>query len=806
MGKNILSILKKNEDQFLSLLKIGATAAKRKLSDPLCINQEIKYAIDEAYSLKIGPFNLSGTLQGINTVQLFNSASEDIDKEGVLAVASSPASIVPFSETEPIIKYSFSFVANTSSSGGSELLRFGVDARSELRSVVYLKHQKDENVIRAMVADISDMKFPFDKKDVLELQIGEAVRFTARAHLAATFNFEFTDLFTSGLSQLSQILNTDLISLDVGVGFSAGINAVIRDFFDITIGKTGSNKFEISFAKSIARQIEGNLGAQVSVGFRDPKKVSKAIDSQWNTLIQTISDKLLKDDQELKTITQKVARLAEDGKLLDSLQLTPIEREIIDLLSKKLNIEESASQLQVLAQKLSTLRADVGQAIETGIEAKLRAGIAYEYSRYQSSEEVLRASVSPSIIEKFHKDLIRFRTETLLVASAFHSKKDLDIRQYWREDNLLKSRRWGISLGIGKFKVGGTNFQEIERKITFRTDQHKKVAYQGKGGYEGQGFLGTKNRWWGLLDAGMTRFSREIEPRVSEFDFGIQLIYEHNERRFRKPEKSKLFGLVDRAACWDIIPEHRIDQVSNDLWTTLYEDLDKKKRNRQINFRYSLNISPKAFQKLRLRIQSVFEKFPRQQLKQFSSAMAKVVPYLDDIEGRSNITIRKKIYTPVWEAFLGGNENEFFPSLFSSTKVTELVGKTQSILMAQGRQDEADFEGRYTLHKGPAGTIGDIIEKNSILGSHWQSFSDGLLTLTQSISNNTGNDYDSLIQDIFKDIKRIWSTSYGVLACGTFLLGLTGNDPSIMKHIDRQLEIDFLDDKNEVRTIFFRRQ
>jgi hypothetical protein len=133
----------------------------------------------------------------------------------------------------------------------------------------------------------------------------------------------------------------------------------------------------------------------------------------------------------------------------------------------------------------------------------------------------------------------------------------------------------------------------------------------------------------------------------------------------------------------------------------------------------------------------------------------------------------------------------------------EMVGKTRDLLLAQQHKDEANFEGSYQLHRGPTGTIGDIIEKNSIIGSHLQSFSDGLHTLTQAIATNLGKDYDRIIQGVFKDIKPIWSQSYGVFTCGAYFLGLTGNDPALMQHIDRQLEIEYLDDKDEVRTIFF---
>ncbi|MBK8501010.1 MAG: hypothetical protein IPL46_01750 [Saprospiraceae bacterium] len=566
MGKNLLSILKKNEDQFLNLIKIGANASKLKLSDPLCIDQEIQYQIDEAYSLKLGPFNLSGTLGGTNTMQLFNSVSEDKDDDGVIAVALSPKPIVPFTDSEPVIKYSFSFVANTSTAGSTDLLDFGIDARSELRSVSYLKHQNNENIIRAVITDILEMKFVLDEGDILQLKSGEAVRLSAKASLAASLNFEFKDLFISGLSQLSKVLNTDLISVDIGVGFSAGINTVIQDFFDITIGKTEEDKYEVSFAKSISRKTEGHFGAQVSAGFSDPQKVSKAIDNQWDGFVQMISNKLIKDDKALKTLTQKINQFAVEGKLIDTLNLNPAEKEIIELLSQKLKIEKGQSQLRDLARKLTTLRSDVSKAIETGMQAKLEAGISYEYSRYQSKEEVLRATLSASTIEKFHKDLIRFRTDTLLAASPSISKRDLTIHEYWREDTLQKSRKWGINLGIGKFKIGGADFQEIEQKITYRSDQHKKVAYQGTGDSKGQSFMGAADRWWGLLDAEMIQFSQEIEPRVSEFDFGFQLIYEHDEKRFGKRKKNKLFGLLDRATCWDIIPENRLDMVGNDLW------------------------------------------------------------------------------------------------------------------------------------------------------------------------------------------------------------------------------------------------
>ncbi|MBK8501009.1 MAG: hypothetical protein IPL46_01745 [Saprospiraceae bacterium] len=132
-----------------------------------------------------------------------------------------------------------------------------------------------------------------------------------------------------------------------------------------------------------------------------------------------------------------------------------------------------------------------------------------------------------------------------------------------------------------------------------------------------------------------------------------------------------------------------------------------------------------------------------------------------------------------------------------------MVEKTRELLLAQQHKAVADFEGRYELHKGPMGTIGDIIEKNSILGSHLQSLSDGLHTLTQAIATNLGKDYNRIIQEVFREIKPIWSTSYGVFACGAYFLGLTGNDPAIMQYIDRQLEIEYLDDKNEVRAIFY---
>ena len=165
---------------------------------------------------------------------------------------------------------------------------------------------------------------------------------------------------------------------------------------------------------------------------------------------------------------------------------------------------------------------------------------------------LLQAEITEDILTKTHKDLVLFNSLPLvdLALKPANSTK-IKMEEYLEERTLKTTQEWGLSFGIGKYKIGSTDKKELEsesQKTIENGELLEKIAYKGMRKYKEAGDLGGfGNDYWVGFNVAMDDFMKQ--PGAGNFDYGFSFFLEHREKKwFSKGRKERLMKLVDLLA------------------------------------------------------------------------------------------------------------------------------------------------------------------------------------------------------------------------------------------------------------------
>jgi len=255
---DILEKLRLDDNQFINQQTISDLISPLSKADLLKETQALELG---EFSLDNGEENTTKLAFGGDapaSIQLFNS-TEDDDSDDLLASSDTDA-IIPFDANEPVIKYKIQLKAegNVGTSLGD--LDIGLEGDAMLEAMAYIKHSETDVLGTALVSDIKNFPSVLSLEEVAAISNGSALALETEAKLAVSLSFDFSEVFTAGLSGLAELLESDkLISVDISKGLQVSANYSFKDTYQLVIVKDNSEGYE--FLVSVNKSKSSKLSA-----------------------------------------------------------------------------------------------------------------------------------------------------------------------------------------------------------------------------------------------------------------------------------------------------------------------------------------------------------------------------------------------------------------------------------------------------------------------------------------------------------------------------------------------------------------
>lgn len=780
---DILEKLGLDDNQFINKQTISD------LLSPLSKEELLK----EAQELKLGEFSLDNgngnptqLAFGANasaSIQLFNSSDDD-DSDDLLASAD-PGAIIPFDASKPVIKYKLQLKAEGTLGASVGDLDIGLEANASLEAMAYSRHLPTDSLKSALLSDIKNFPSVLSLDQVSQISDGSALALETDAKLAGSLSFDFSEVFTAGLSGLTKLLDSDkLISVDISKGLKISTDYSLQDTYELVIVKDSENALEylVSVNKSKSSKLTASLAASIGIGFSDPEVFSTALNNQLDQLLSQlveISDDLYEKAQTWLASNQDIA------------ELSPEVSGAIDKLITHFGIQDIPGKYDALKTKLNELKDKIKENVTEEAKNKLKISIGFEYSRIASSSTLLKARMKKDILaanatngKTVFTNLVLFNPTPLIEAARTADTSLIKIENFLKNHMTKQESNWGISIGFGKFKIGGSDQTSREFNVSENIDGDTKVSFNGIRGYKEVGALGGFSDQWSVgFNPSMDDFSQGHDPKPRDFNNSFALRMQHYDKKFRgnNAEKGRIRGLVDTALCWGIIGEDKADSTFESIWTIL----SAGKKKAPVTFTHNLNFTPKAFELASDQWWQLMSQ-ANLSLEFLAKAMARALTYNESFDIRTTPAKREAAYAGIWLGYLNGS----LPSNARELAVqVEHHIRPMSNVMAQKEGNMA------------SGSLASVVKMNPATKSNWTTFNEGITNYLNDYRINEYTDYRSEIKQTFNDIKAIWAQSFDVRIFGTYLNLLGTLDSEVPKHIEGNLTIDYSDDKGKKKTM-----
>ncbi len=784
---DILGKIGLDDNQFINQQNISD------LISPLSMVDLLK----EAQPLELGEFSfdngedtstqLSFGAEASASIQLFNSADDD-DSDDLLASADTNA-IIPFDGTQPIIKYKVQLKAMGSVGTSAGDLEIGLEGGAMLEAMAYIRHSATDALGLALVSDIKNFPSVLSLDEVSAITNGSALALETEAKLAGALSFEFSDVFIAGLSGLTKLLNSNkLISVDVEKGLQIAAEYSVQDTYQLVIVKdnTEGYGFLVSVNKSKSRKLSASLAASIGIGFSEPEVFSTALNNQL--------DKLVSELVEISDEHYDKAELWLEANQ-DLAQLSPEISTAIDQLIAYFEIEDIPEKYQQLKDKLDAFKDKVKEAVTEEAKNKLKLSIGFEYTRIASSTTLIKARMKKEILaqstangKSVFSNLVLFNPTPLVETARNADAQLIKVEDFLKNHMTKEESNWGISIGFGKFKIGGSDEVSKEFNVAENIDGDLKVGFNGVRGYEEVGTLGGFSDQWSVgFNPTMDDFAQGDDPKPKDFDNSFALRMLHLDKKFKgnNSEKGRLLALVDTAVCWGVVNEDKFDATFDSIWSTLTNG----KKKAPVTITLNLNFSPKAFELASDQWWQLMSQ-PDLSLQFLAKAMARALAYNSSFEARTTPAKREAAYASAWFGYLNGTLASDPYAL--AIEVEHHVQPMNNILA----QYERDMR---------SGSLASIVKGNPATKARWRTFNDGILNYLNDYRINEYTDYRSEIRQTFNDIRAIWAQSFDVRTFGTYLNLLGSLDNEVPKHIEGNLTIDYSDSKGQKKSIVIKK-
>ncbi|WP_340201416.1 hypothetical protein [Ascidiimonas sp. W6] len=792
---DILDKIGLKDADFLKKLNLDQITSGEKLSDPTALKEIITYELPPLIILESDSTDLKlrSSANLSHTTQLFNEPG-DKDKDGILGNDKKAA--LKLNTNYPILKHALSFGVTAGASGNVKGVDFGIETGAALKTIAYFKHGKEDKVRDALLSDLKGMSFGYFLPQVKKLKVGEALAVVTNANIGLSLAFETTDVISAGLDGLTDFIkSSESIALDIDLGAKIGVNFSLTGNYELIFTKVSGTRYGLFVKSAVASETKANAKLGASAAFNNPKAVSDFLEKQLDKLLEAVTTL---DIEEITDLEKKLKDASAAN--LSLVDLEENEQKVVTLLIDRLKLKDEVDKVTGLLNKIGEIRGDIKTKIAEAAKTKIEAGFNYEYSRMSSTDILLKAEMDESILTKTHKDLVLFNTTSFVdLATKATNKNKISVKEYLKEKSLKITRNWGISLGIGNYKFGGSDTKEIESKIQETIIDNvkvEKVAFDGIRKYEETGDLGGfGNDYWVAFNASMDEFKKE--PTVSDFDYGFSFFLEHREGKLRRSEKDKFLQIMDMAKLWNIVSEKEGDNRTDELWSIL----NHKTKSEDISFSFKLNFTAEAFDSLKADWTNLIVNQPDKNLRLISQAFGKAMPYDADFKYRKDSQLRGQAYGELWNYYF---RNEGLTGIPNEVGFAHYSQKAEDYFKTR-EFDLSRLEGKYDNpnQAGDNKWFGGIIRINNP-AKNIKSFLNGLEDLLFAIQTKDPK-YEKVVKRAFRDMQSGWAFQFCIKALGIYFLEMA-KIKGITKAVESQLEIKYTDKDGNEKAILLKKK
>jgi hypothetical protein len=672
-------------------------------------------------NVALGPFEkLTLNLRAGLSLQILNGP-EDIDDDGLAAAGPSKTAKLPpqltlASNAPAYVKYRLE--AGLKAAGSGAWNAAGFEFAGEARAVLldYRPHARAETVLESVAADLTaGPRTALRLDDVLDLPPSAAVATRLQGSLNASATISWSDVFATHLGDL---LSANGVVTPIGLKVSAAASITgkisLVDDFLVVFTRMTETQWRVAVRKANEREIGLTASAGVVVVFSNPDEIKGLIGSYTSAVLG--------------------APLAQVKGILEKADLDALsdrERAIAEALLDRFGLADAADFPERLKKRIDEFETTVEGTVAKIAAAKLKAGFTYEYQRVSTEDVLFEAELDSAALRHHHHELAWGNVDPTLESPS----GVVNVTAYLNERTSKRFQSWGFSLGLGKWAVSGKDSKTltaVERKDRSRRLQRN---YLGTRAYAAQ-WIGRDWSWHVDFKADMAEFAAQSKPKLSEFSYGLALVWNQDGKKLGKGDIDEL---VDMARLWRIV-----DDAAADGARKLIEKAGPGKYKAAVQ----LLVEPGQFWTLHPLLAE-----PVQDGRlSIAKALAEAMPYWDKrpLAPRQ----RRSAYAPLWAYY-------FKNPAASRSDLTATAFKHLDGL--PGLEELARLEGKSLTH-----SFAGLVELNRNTKLGYEAFTRGMLSLSKAIAN--GEYDDDRVPKVFGDLEDFWTQSHHVRALGVYLL------------------------------------
>jgi hypothetical protein len=702
-------------------------------------------AADQSFGGGVLSVNVHGDL----SLRAFNSP-DDMDDDGILGEMGKPVPVdglPPQIELTPgtaCLKYRAAAGIKAAATGTTlGALGFEIEAGADLVLADYHRHACSELTRDAVLDDIKKLRTSLRIDDVLGLTPGEAVSQQVVGRLSAAVEVSWSDVFMGPIGPLSRLAGPGAsVLFRVSAGASLKASVSLSDDFLLVFSRVDEKRWRVGLRKARTREAALGLDLGVSVEFADPDQVEAILGAALEGVI----------GQPASTVDKILGKATLEA-------LSPAQRKVADFLIDRFGFDQVTATIEMIRTKVDEIRNKIKETLEQVARAKVALGFVYEYRRIRQDTTVAQCTVTRAALRRHHPNLVRGRFGDLFVEAANGAGGSV-LEHYLYQTTVKSERAWGFALSIGKWiSLGGH-----ERKTLLRIDRQSATrklqrAFVGTRGYRETGQ--EQDRWSADFSASMPGYSRGAVPLVSEFEAGVALNWFELDKRL---DDDTLSQWLDLGVLWGGIAEGETARLRDALAVGLEKTCAVVA---QVAFPHE------AFAIMRTRIAAA-------KVKEFGASLGAAMPWSRE-PGRHSAMLRRRLYAPLWEAYLSRPENE-------RRRGRAFAQVARKHLAAQGFENLANMERLYagTTQPHDGNVFCGLIDLNPHTFQNCRDFFNGVKRLNMDVLSGAPD--NGAIARVFEEMENLWRQSHHVRAVGAYLVDIARR-AGVLKHVSRSLAI-----------------
>ncbi|WP_342381845.1 hypothetical protein NVS55_19825 [Myxococcus stipitatus] len=718
--------------------------------------------------LSLADFALSFEASAEATVRNFNSVG-DVDENGVVGEAP-PANAPPSDMPRPQLilggntgwmRYQATARIKASASGGWSMVT--VNGQTELSATLsdYRAHPLTRNMREAAKEDLAQPRLLVLSTDLTKMATGDAVAWRVRGMLETGLDLGWADLFTSNLSELSFVRNSELIELKSSIVALVRARVSLVDDYQLSFSRPGPGRIHLAVRKAKSHEAASGAGLGITVAFSDPEAVQARLKEVLSALAGQAESKV---DELIEKALRKV--------------LSPEEEALLRAVLERLGLDPQLINLGHLKQEWDEFKQKVESALEKVVKARVASAFQYEYLRISESATLLEVELDEATALRFHGSLLRGNLVDLMAWLREPANAGtFTLKNYLNSASFTLQQTVGFSLTVGTFEVLKSRNTLKQTWVSQENTQGaRRQAFLGRRAYE-DALLGHRNRWMVDFQADMESFA--LAPAASDFRYGLHMLLWGQKKKLSKQE---LQQAVDDAVVWGVLDANDASKVTS----TLEAHLGKTDVQTQVE----LKVSDAMLRELVPRIQGF-------DVKLFARALARAMPWSEQT-ARVSSEFRKLVYAPIWEAYLTEvmNKGSFLSGDLSPTRAAQIAAWFIQ-RDATVKELASGLLLREMTWQPPGGnfSFAEVTDKNRNTLAKCRRFVDGLVRLRKSIEERRSGEE---LRTVHSDLESLWNTGFHLRAAGAVLAEVAKSTPRGLGGIERTFTVRLADSQEQL--------